>query len=158
MKKLVLNFFIVLLAVTSFSAIVSAQTGPGGVGGHEDEITEGSPINAFWVRAGDLSVGDGGEVNQWNDVSGYNHSAVIGLPSAGGIFYESDKVNGHPWVRFHGVNFLKVADHDILDGGEGLAAKLADRVTELAEQATDEPVAPLGHGDLEYLEIGRAHV
>ncbi len=121
MKKQLLNFFTVLLAVTFSSGLVIAQTGPGGVGGHEDEITEGSPINAFWVRADDLTLGDGAEVTRWDDVSGYNHSAVPGVPIAGEILYESDKVNGHPWVRFHGVNFLKVADHDILDGGEGLA-------------------------------------
>ncbi len=121
MKKHLQILFTVLFAVTFFPAQVVAQTGPGGVGGHEDEITEGSPINSFWVRAGDLLLGDGADVTQWDDVSGYNHAAVPGIPIAKGIVFESDKTNGHPWVRFHGVNFLKVADHDVLDGGEGLA-------------------------------------
>ncbi|MGC9342509.1 MAG: T9SS type A sorting domain-containing protein, partial [Bacteroidales bacterium] len=103
------------------SISIAAQTGPGGVGGHEDDILEGAPVNAFWLRAGDLSLSNGADVTKWDDISGYNHSAITGVPGAGGIKFETGKLNGHPWVHFHGVNFLKVADHDILDGGEGFA-------------------------------------
>ncbi len=120
MKKMLHRWMPVLLAVTAMTGGLSAQTGPGGVGGYEDDIDEGQPVNSLWLRAHDLSLSDGDQVTQWGDVSGYVHSAATGLSGADGITYQTDRINGYPWVHFAGVNYLRVADHDALDGGEGL--------------------------------------
>lgn len=112
-----------------------AQTGPGGVGGHENDIEEGSPINALWLRAGDLTLSDGAFVTRWPDVSGYNHAAVPGIEGKEGIYFHPDQVNGHPWVRFHGENYLRVANNPVLDGGEGFGIfVIAKRDLQVAEK------------------------
>jgi hypothetical protein len=131
--------FLQLLPIFLFTMILSgsmlAQTGPGGIGGHQDMISEGSPINALWLRAGDLSLSDGDFVTRWPDVSGYNHTAVPGVEGKEGIFFERDKVNGHPWVRFHGINYLRVPNHAVLDGGEGFGIfVVAKRDLQVAEK------------------------
>jgi hypothetical protein len=42
-----------ILITVVFTAIYS-QTGPGGVGGHENDVPSGSPVNALWLKASDL--------------------------------------------------------------------------------------------------------
>jgi hypothetical protein len=96
-----------------------AQTGPGGIGGHENDIEAGSPVHALWLRANDLNYADGDFVTRWPDASGYNHAAVPGLEGKQGIIFQRDRINGHPWVRFQGINYLRIANHEVLDGGEG---------------------------------------
>jgi hypothetical protein len=119
MKRFLQLLSLTVMAFAIFTVSIQAQTGPGGVGGHDTEITEGSPINALWLRAGDLSLQDGAFVTSWGDVSGYNHFAVPGIAGKEGIIFETNKINGFPWVTFQGINHLKVANNDVLDGGEG---------------------------------------
>lgn len=113
--QILFTCFIISLVVSN----LNAQTGPGGVGGHELDITPGSPINALWLRAHDLGFSNGEYVSTWNDVSGYNHTAVPAKQTNAGLYFQTDKENGHPWVHFNGTNYLKVANHEVLDGGEG---------------------------------------
>lgn len=110
-----------LLIVTALFPItgIMAQTGPGGVGGHETGLKADAPINALWLRADDLNLNDGDFVSSWLDVSGYNHNAVPGIIGTEGIIFQEDQINGKPWLRFFGVNYLKVNNHEVLDGGEG---------------------------------------
>lgn len=115
---LLILFFSIFLYLPGIS-----QTGPGGIGGYEDDIEEGAPLNALWLRAEDLQVdlGDGDPVPEWEDASGYDHIAVAGGGDFDAPVFETDKINGLPWVKFNGNAFFKIEDHDVLDGGMGIA-------------------------------------
>lgn len=113
------NLLLFTIAALFPIAGIIAQTGPGGVGGHENALKADAPINALWLRADDLNLNDGDFVTSWLDVSGYNHNAVPGILGTEGIIFQEDRINGKPWLRFFGVNYLKVNNHDVLDGGEG---------------------------------------
>ncbi len=127
-----LSFQLIIMVI---AGSLHAQTGPGGVGGHEDIIDEGSPINALWLRADDLALSDGAFVTRWQDVSGYNHVALPGIEGKEGIYFHPDQVNGHPWVRFHGENYLRIANDPVLDGGEGFGIfVIAKRDLHVAEK------------------------
>lgn len=119
MKHFLPNLIILLLMFAFMTANTVSQTGPGGVGGHESTKNEGDPINALWLRAEDLPFSDGEFVTVWNDVSGYNHAASPGIAGKEGIYLQTNRVNGLPWVRFFGENYLKVPNDPVLDGGEG---------------------------------------
>jgi len=118
MKKTLL-----FLIVTFVFSMSYAQTGPAGVGGHEDDIEEGQPINALWLRAEDLSqdYADDDEVTSWEGVSEYEHEAVVGFGDVTAPLFKENKINGFPWVEFAGDNFFLVEDHEVLDGGTGIA-------------------------------------
>ncbi len=139
MKQILQKFAATFIIVASLSGLLPAQTGPGGVGGHENDITAGSPINALWLRAHDLQFSDGDFVTMWNDVSGYNHSAVPGIAGKQAILFQQDKVNNKPWVRFFGENYLKVANDEVLDGGEGFGIfVVAKRDLQVANKYEDK--------------------
>lgn len=103
--------------------VLFAQTGPAGVGGHEDEIDEGEPISALWLRAEDLSedYSDGEEVPSWDGYSEYGHEAVTGFQDVPAPVFKENKIHGFPWVEFSGENFYRIEDHEVLDGGQGIA-------------------------------------
>lgn len=118
MKRLLILFNIFLMCLGALS-----QTGPAGVGGHEDDIEDGEPINALWLRAEDLSEDytDGEEVTSWEGTSEYGHEAVVGFNDIAAPLFKENKINGFPWVEFAGDNYFLVEDHKVLDGGMGIA-------------------------------------
>ncbi len=141
MKHILTNYLIVIMVLAFATTGTFSQTGPGGVGGHELNKNEEDPINALWLRAEDLSLSDGDFVTVWNDVSGYNHSASPGISGEEGIYFQTNRVNGLPWVRFFGENYLKVANDPVLDGGEGfgifVVAKRDSLVADKYENASN---------------------
>ncbi|MDW3209881.1 MAG: DUF2341 domain-containing protein [Reichenbachiella sp.] len=74
---------------------VNAQTGPGGVGNSTNV-----PV---WLRASDLSVGDGNEIITWPDKSG-NGNDFTSFAGNGGLrpILRTSSINGQPGVLFHG--------------------------------------------------------
>ena len=120
------KFLLLVIAILLACSYAMAQTGPGGIGGDEDAYEEGEPMISLWLRAHDLveedGFEDGEEVDEWTDyVSGLDFVAeapddgVHGMP-----ILELDKINGYPWLKFNGNEFLVIPDHEHLDGGMGL--------------------------------------
>lgn len=116
---------ILFLFFILFCQNILSQYGPGGIGGHEEEIDNETPVNCLWLRAEDLadSLLHNQQVWNWQDISGYNHKAKF--PSErNDLFhplFEMNKINGFPWINFHGNGFLEIEDHAVLDGGKGIA-------------------------------------
>lgn len=114
---------IVCILFCLLSSTLYSQTGPGGIGGYADDIEPGEPENALWLRAEDLigTLNNGDEVTSWEDFSGYGHEALMpeGRNDLEAPVFKTNKINGFPWVEFHGNSFLVIPDHHVLDGGSG---------------------------------------
>jgi len=70
-------------------------TGPGGVGNCE--------TIPLWLRAEDITVADGSDINLWNDFSGNNNNVSQTDTSFQPIFQENI-INSYPVVRFNKSN------------------------------------------------------
>lgn len=96
MKLLPQQIFMLICTVLAQHAY--SQSGPGGVGSSSD--------NVLWLRADDLSQGDGTSVTSWSDASGNSNdfSGASGLEPT----YETSEINGLPVVRFGAVDNSRI--------------------------------------------------
>ncbi len=100
-----------LLALPAFiyALVLSAQTGPGGVGSNTN--------NVLWLDANRGITQSGGLVSQWNDQSGNNNHGLQpgAIPTAKPAFVASS-VNGYPSLDFDGTDDqLWVTDNATID-------------------------------------------
>jgi hypothetical protein len=108
-----------LFLLESFTAsIVRAQYGPGGIG-YEDASEEGQPELVLWLKADQLLLSDGDEVDVWEDQSGNDHHALSGGDA--GPLFSSSGINDMPAIVFNGDSWFKVPEKSNLDGGPGIS-------------------------------------
>ncbi|NPA37802.1 MAG: hypothetical protein GXO47_13235, partial [Chlorobi bacterium] len=91
-------YFLVIAFIFATLGVVSAQTGPGGIGNSEG--SNGQPKNLIWVRADDLSLSDGDLVSVWPDSSGNGNDLVSSVNDTNDPEFYSNQINSLPIVRF----------------------------------------------------------
>lgn len=89
------NNLLFLFSLLSICPIITAQTGPGGVGN--------STNLEAWMDASNLTLNNNDPVSSWTDFSGNNNDAdqltLINQP-----IFLTNQVNSHPAINFDGVN------------------------------------------------------
>ncbi|TQD34338.1 LamG-like jellyroll fold domain-containing protein [Haloflavibacter putidus] len=100
---------ILLLIFTSFSAHLSAQEGPGGVGT--------SANNPFWFAADQLaSASNNTAINSWTNIGGSILNATQNTAGKRPVFLDS-QVNALPAIAFGGNDYLEIGDSGLLNDG-----------------------------------------
>ncbi len=99
-------------------SVVHAQYGPGGIG-YEDASEVGQPELVLWLKADQLFLSDGAEVDLWEDQSGNDHHALSG--GEAGPLFTSSGINDMPAIIFNGNSWFKVPEKTNLDGGPGIS-------------------------------------
>lgn len=143
MEKKRLNPILVIIFLGFYCGVNSiGQTGPGGIGGIEDDIEPGEPINCIWLRAEDLTndLNDGDPVLEWDNFIDYD---IVATPPDGREdieppVFETNKINGYPWVKFNGNSFLSIEDNEVLDGGSGLGIFVVLQFSPPPDQVVDQ--------------------
>jgi len=109
------NLILSILFLVGTTNLVSAQTGPAGVGNLDG--SSGQPKNVFWLDASTLSgLSNDDAVTLWSDQSGNNLDfGPVGATAT--PFFRNDGLSGStPVVRFDGTRrYLGLADSDEID-------------------------------------------